>query len=264
MSEIRATLDKNIEAWNKSEDVTEKITLKGDIKDAVQAYNELSMLTVYADCLNSEQPMLAFIKAYYYPIIRLKETLVKDKDSEGRLTAYMSLSITETDNKGNLLYSNLDMVKFLDWTADRNKLAANAKDWKCKLLKARNSIIADIEKHKNSKDGKAISKANTKRAFQDSFDALIFIPCEKAKDKNAVIASGKLIEDAPFLSAQMIEKCVNGSPDFEVKYFTADYWYKTVFKYLHMAVEGKDLKVTLYDDAEETAEETAPEADAKK
>ena len=262
MDEIRTSLDEQVNAWNASTDPSEKISLKVEIKDGVQAYNELSMLTVYADCIKAEMPVIEFIKTYYYPVIRLKEAVVSEKNDEGRLVAYIKLSIQEiNDTKGEPLYKNLDLVKFLEWANDRNTPAAYAKDWKSKLLKARNVINTECENNINSKDGYKIKKGKIKDAVQSAFDAIVFIPCENAKDKNAIIAKGSLVDHTPFLAAQIKEECKSGSPEFEIKYFTVDHWYKTIMQYLSITIGNKEFNVA-YDDAQPEAEPT-PEAETE-
>ena len=253
MQEIRTLLDKKVEAWNLADDISEKINLEVEMADLTQRYNELSMLSVYAKCLADEQPSVAFIKAYYYPVISTKKTQCKDIE-DGKSKSYYVYSVKETDNKGNRLVKNLELVKFLDWTADRNKLAAYAKDWKSKTNAARRVINGECEKQVNSKDGYKISKTKIKTALQAMFDSLVFIPSETGK--NAVVASGTIAGLIVHLAADLKEEYNDGSPDFTPEFLRDKKWYKLVMQFLNIAVTGKTLK-PVYGEPEDPAKAKA-------
>ena len=261
MQEIRGLIDTNIEALNLADTAEDKITLKAKIKDEIQAYNTASMLTVYANCITTENPLVTFAKTYYYNVISFKETVCDDIDADGKKTHYVVYSIREVDNNGNKLVKNLDLVKFIEWATDRNKPVTAEKTWKAAYLRARNTIVESCKKHVESKDGYKISKNSIKKTLQEMFDALIFIPCENDKEKNAVIATGKMAAVITHLAADMKETCVNGTPKFKAEYFNEASWKKTVFQFLNMAVEGKDFDIAYEEESKEATEPTA-EAEA--
>ena len=260
MQEIRALIDTNIEAINSAETMSEKIALKAKIKEEIQAYNTASMLTVYANCIADDKPLIAFAKAYYYNVISFKEAVVDDITSDGKKVSYVVYSIKEVDNEGNKLVKNLDLVKFIEWASDRNKQITADVAWKAAFLKCRNEIVEKCKKHVESKDGYKISKNSIKTPLQAMFDALIFIPCENAKDKNAVIATGAMAGVITHLAAKMKETPVNGGPSFKVEYFSESEWRKTAFQFLHMAVENKTFDI-VYDATAEESTEAESEAE---
>ena len=259
MQEIRALIDANIEAINATEVMSDKISLKAKIKDEIQAYNTASMLTVYANCIADENPLIAFTKAYYYNVISFKEAVVDDIDADGKKISHVVYSIKEVDNKGYKLVKNLDLVKFIEWTEDRNKQVTADKCWKAAYLKARNEIVEKCKKHIKSKDGEKISKSAIKKDLQAMFDALIFIPCKNTKDKNAVIVNGDIAGVITSLAAKMKEEPDNGKPTFKVEYFSDSEWRKLAFQLLYMAVENKTFEIVY--DMNEEGTEAEPEAE---
>lgn len=247
MQEARALLNEKIDTWNASTDFAEQVALKVEIKNLIQKCNLLSMLGVYANCLTDEQPLVAFAKAYQYDVISLKEAVCTEVDADGKPNAYNVLSIKEVDKDGNKLRKTLDLVKFIEWSEDRNKCVAYNKDWRKAFFDGRNAINDECKEQMNSKDGYKISKNKVKNAMQNVFDALAFI--ESKTGKNAIVATGKLVAPIIHLAADLNVTIANCEPNFVVEFLKADKWNKLVFDFLNMAVRGKTYDV-VYGDPE--------------
>ena len=252
MDEIRNLLDEKVDAWNDAVELDEKISLEVDMADLTQKYNELSMLNVYATCLADAQPVVAFVKTYYYHVLSVKKTVCSDIGNDGKKKSYVVCSIKETDNNGEKLVKELDLVKFIEWTATRNKLVAAEKDWKSKMNTARKVINSECEKQVNSKDGYKISKTKIKKALQDMFNSLVFIKSEKGN--NAVIANGKTAGLIVHLAADLKTENVKGSPEHTFEFLRDKKWHRLVMQFLNMAVTGKDFSVVYGEPENEVAD----------
>jgi hypothetical protein len=258
MQEIRTLLGEKVDAWNAETDISLKVKLERECKDLVKDYNETSMFTVFSNCFADEQPVVAFAKAYYYNVISIKKSNQKDVDADGKAVTYEVYSVVETDKKGNKLHKTLDLVKFLEWTEQRNKCAAADKNWRTKFYAARDIINDECKIQMNSKDGYKISKNKIKTALQEAFDALAFIKSKTGK--NAIIAKGKLVDPIQHLVGKLEEEYDNGSPDFTVSFLKGDEWKKLAFVLLNLAVRGKEFTI-VYGDPEEPATEDKTETE---
>lgn len=257
LDQLRAMLEETVEKHNIAEDSLTRVEARADIKDITDAYNELSLLTVYADCMKEEQPLVAFVKKFYCPIISVKVT-VSNEVIDGVAKSSEVASINDADRK-------MSLFKFIDWAKDRNKVITADKCYKTATNKARNTINAVWEGFQNSKDKTEMSKNAIKKALQPMFDALIFIKGKSGK--NAIIATGDIAFYITALAAELKTTADdNKKPNFNIEFLKSKAWDGHILNMLHMAVEGKTFDVVYGDPEEEVADNIADdkaEAEAK-
>lgn len=211
-----------------------RVTLKKQASDLAKEYNELSMLTVYATCLEDKLPVKAFVEAGTYKTKRVKESAIKEPDKDGSL--HLKLVCAVEDGKP----ANLDLMKFLEWAAAKNKQAAHSADWRIKIAEAKDVIRDSYRKSFASNgDTHKLSIKKLKSVLQDMFDALIFIPTEKGE--NSVRATGDIAKNFREFATKTNTKLVESDKLGEV--LPGDVWNALVMKNLKAAVEGKKLIV---------------------
>lgn len=259
MSVVLDELNKSVDKYNESTDNAEKVQLALQHKALVQEYNELSLLNAYAGFMNDETPLVALAKAYYYDTVNTKDT-PHNEVVNGVMKSTVTRSVTESSKK-------LDIAKFIEWTEERNKSVAADKSWRVKIGLARNSIETEWKKFFASKaEKKDISIGKVKKATQAAFDALVFIPCENNKDKNAVIADGDIAKALIAFANTRKDSKVDGKVNIEGTILSRQTWNILLLDALHLAVEGKKYKI-LYGTEEEAkansknATSEAPEAE---
>ena len=249
MNELKAMLNDYVEKYNASVDTTEKIDLTLDIKDAVDAINELSLLTVYADCLNDEQPLMKFASTYYYDFISVKYS-VQPVVIDGKSRKINVATINESDKK-------MSLFKFIEWTKNRNKLVTADKYYIVKVADARSAITKEWKKFMDAEDGETMSKKAIKAAMQEAFNALVFI--KGASGNNAVIANKNIANYVIALAANVKVTSKDKKPTFKVE-FLGKNWEGILFDALHMAIDGKTFEVSYGEDAVEAEAEAPAEA----
>lgn len=233
----------------------ERVALKKQAEDLAKEYNELSMLTVYANCLEDKLPVKAFVEAGTYKTKRIKRNEVKEPDKEGCLHLVISYSVD--DGAGDL-----DITKFLEWAASKNKQAAHSADWRDKMAAVKDAIKDSYSKSLNSKgDTHKISVKALKGLVQDMFDALIFIPTEKGE--NAVIADGYIAKLFREFATQTNTKLADSDNIGSV--LTGKVWNTLVMKGTKSAVKGKKLTVDFdgVESAAKSEDETSDETTAE-
>ena len=243
MPEAKVALDELVKKYNDTVDVSERTKLEIDGKDLAAKYNALSLLTAYAGIMAEANPVVAIAKAYSYPTVNFKLSVV-DKLVDGKAIKVKAASV-EDGSKVHNLYD------FLDWTAKHGKKVTASGDWKSKAEAAREAVNKEWKKYMDSKDGYKMSKSAIKKSVQAMFDALVFIPCENNDKLNAVIASGDIANYLIALAAQGKTTRKDGKVDFKVEFMSSNNWKSKAFDVLHLAVENKTFEV-VYGDPEET------------
>lgn len=255
MPTVLAELNASVDAYNASSDAIERAQLAAKHKELAAEFNELSLLNAYAGFMADEMPLVALAKTMYYKSVNVKDTAHNEV-----VNGVKKSSVTRSVKEGE---KRLDVVKFIEWTEERNKSVAYAKDWKSKVGAARSSIVAEWKKFFDSnKDTHSMSIGKTKKALQAMFDALVFVPCAKNQDKNAVIANGDI---AKFVLAFANEAADGKTEDGKIvitgSVIPDRIWKPMLLRVLNLAVEGKKYDIE-YNEPEEEAEPEA-EADAE-
>ena len=243
MPEAKAALDALVKKYNDSTDVSERAKLEIDGKELATKYNVLSLLTAYAGIMAEANPVVAIAKAYSYPTINFKLSVV-DQLVDGKAKKVKAASVEDSSKVHNL-------YDFLDWTAKHGKKVTASGDWKSKAEAAREAVNKEWKKYMDSKDGYKMSKTAIKKNVQSMFDALVFIPCENNDKLNAVIANGDIANYLIALAAQGKTTRKDGKVDFKVEFMSNNNWKSKAFDILHMAVENKTFEV-VYGDPEES------------
>lgn len=252
MPEIKADIVANVEAYNASNNATERVKLEVDCKTLVAAYNELALLTAYAELVKAENPVVAIAKAYNYKTIGVKFA-VSDTVVNGRSVTVKVASVEDSTKTHNL-------IDFLEWAEKHNKKVAAKPDWKGKLEDARNTINGEFEKVMESEEGYKISKTVVKTAMQTALDSIVFVAGESGK--NAIYPNKDGVNIIIAIAAELKEAIENGEVEFTLQFLGKQRWRTVIFKILHLAVKGKTLKY-VYGDPEKAEAAPAAEAETK-
>lgn len=245
-------LNKVVDAYNKLDiaDVA-RADLTKQAKELANEYNELSLLTVYATCVADALPVKAFVEAFSYVTVSTKDASHKETDKEGCMRLVFTKSVTEGKKA-------LNLVKFIEWAAEANISVTASKDWKVKMAEAKDAIKAEWKKFQAAgKDSHSVSIKKLKKAMQDMFDAIIFIPTEKGN--NAVVATGNIAKTAFQFANQANTSTENVYTMGDV--LPERIWNAILMKSLLAAVNGKTLIVN-FDGEENATEEAAAEQPA--
>lgn len=255
MSIVRAELDASVDKYNLATDAIERVQLALEHKNLVQEFNELALLNAYAEFMRAEKPIVELAKAYYCDTISVKDNVHNEV-----IDGVMNSSITRSVNEG---VKKLDLVKFIEWTEERNKSVANDKAWKVKVGAARNSIEAEWKKFfASGKDSHSMSIGKAKKALQAMFDALVFIPCENATDKNAVIANGDIAKWVLGFANERKDAKIDGNVTISGNVLSRQKWNTLLLDILHKAVTGKTYEIT-YGEPEEDVKGKKAKVDAE-
>lgn len=254
LDQLRAMLDETVDKHNEAENSIARVEAYAEAKDIADAYTELSLLTVYANCMKDDQPLVAFVKTFYYHTVSVK-VAISNEVVDGVAKSSEVASVVENDRK-------MSLFKFIDWAKDRNKTITVDRYYKTATNKARNAINTIWENFQNSKDKTEMSKNAVKKALQPMFDALIFIKGKSGK--NAVIATGDIAFYIIALAAELKTTADdNKKPNFNIEFLKSKAWDGHILNMLHMAVEGKTFDVVYGDPEEEVADNAEAEAPAE-
>lgn len=252
LDELNASVDK----YNESTDTAERVQLQVEHKKLVEEYNQASYLDAYATFMDDKTPLVALAKAYYYDTVSVKDTPHNEKDKK---TGAIKSTITRSVKDG---CKKFDVAKFIEWTEERNKSVAAEKDWKVKIGAARNSIEAEWKKFfASNKDSHSMSIGKAKKALQAMFDALVFIPCENDKTKNAIIANGDVAKWVLGYANSRKDSKAEGKITVTGYVLPKATWNTLCLDALHMAVEGKTFEIIYGDPEKKVADKV--EANAK-
>lgn len=256
MSVVLEELNESIDKYNLSTDAQERNLLAAKHKELAQEYNELSLLNAYAKCMADAVPVVALAKMFYYDTVSPKDT-VHNEVVNGVKKSATTRSVNEGKKK-------LDVAKFIEWTAERNKCIAADKSWKSEIGAARVSIENEWKKFFASKaDDKKISIGKVKDATQRAFNALVFIPCENNKNKNAVIANGDIAKMLIAFANKLQDAFVDGKIDIKGTILSNQTWSQLLLTALHLAVENKKYELVYGSEEEDKKSATVkPEAEA--
>ena len=243
MATVLEELNNSVDKYNEATNAAERVNLAVEHKNLVQEYNELSLLNSYAEFMKEDKPLVALAKAYYYKTVNVKDA-VHNEVVDGVQRSSVTRSVKESDKK-------LDIIKFIDWTEERNKSVAAAKDWKIKIAAARNSIENEWKKFfASNKDSHSMSIGKAKKALQAMFDALVFIPSETGK--NAVIANGNIAKWVLGFANNRKDAKVDGEIVITGNVLPRATWNALQLDILHAAVAEKTLDI-VYGEPEDEA-----------
>ena len=237
--QMKAKLKELVDAHNESNDVAERNKLGAQALKLKDDYNKVSLLDVYAEAMEAENIMLAFIKAYTYPTIS-----VGSKKDTGNLSI-------KDDGK-----TVMNLWDFVEWTEGRNKQVYNAVDWKSKAAEAQKVLVSVAEQYINS--GVAPEPTELKAALQAAFNSTVMVP---GKDgNNAIIATSKACRVIIFTCGHMDFKAI------QANFGQSKTWQKQFLAFLHCAAEGKEPTLTFGDPEDQStdnaAEDSAEESEA--
>lgn len=256
MDQILEALEENVSDYNISTNAEERVDLAVEQKALVEKYNELSLLKTYAECMAEDKPIIALAKAYYYPVISVKDAVHSEVNSEGKKITSVTRSIKEGDKK-------LNLFKFIEWAEECNKNVTESKRWRTDLAKVRLGIEDQWKAFfATKKDSKSISIGKTKKALQEAIDALVYVKAEKG-DFNAVIATNDTAKWLIAFANTRKDKKEDGIVNITGTILSKQQWATLMMDILHMTVEGKQYVITLGHEDEDNATEAEPEAEAE-
>lgn len=243
MATVLNELNNSVDKYNEATNAAERVNLAVEHKNLVQEYNELSLLNSYAEFMKEDKPLVALAKAYYYKTVNVKDA-VHNEVVDGVQRSSVTRSVKEGDKK-------LDIIKFIDWTEERNKSVAAEKDWKIKIAAARNSIENEWKKFfASNKDSHSMSIGKAKKALQAMFDALVFIPSETGK--NAIIANGNIAKWVLGFANSRKDAKVDGEIVITGNVLPRATWNALQLDILHAAVAEKTFDI-IYGEPEDEA-----------
>lgn len=250
MAIVLDELNKSVDEYNLATDAVERVQLTVKHKNLAQEYNELSLLCAYAECMKAEKPIVELAKRYYYDTVSVKDNVHNEV-----VDGVQKSSITRSVKDGN---KKLDLSKFIEWTEERNKSVAAAKDWKTKVVNARKVIEIEWKKFFASKgDSHAMSIGKTKKALQEMFDSLVFIKTES--NKNAIIANGDIAKWVLGFANSRKDSKVDDNITITGNVLPRATWNTLLMDILHKAVSGKTYEI-IYGEPEENTEDKKSEA----
>ena len=260
MSAILEELNNSVDTYNltPTSEVVARAELADNHKKLVDEYNKVSLLNAYADCMSADIPVVALAKMYYYDTVSTKDTVHNEVDP---VTRAKKSNITRSVVEG---CKKLDVAKFIEWTEECNKCVAASKEWKSKVFAVRNSIENEWKRFFASKaDKKDISISKVKKAMQEAFDALVFIPCEGNANKNAVIATGDVAKFVIAFANSRKDSKVEGVVKITGEILPRKSWCTLLLDVLHMTVEKKSYELVYGTEVEDVNTEAEAPAEAE-
>lgn len=253
MDAIREELNKSVDLYNAAKDGMTKAELALDHKNLVAKYNEMSLLQAYADCMKANHPVAELAKKYYYETISVKDA-PHDEVEDGVKKTTIMRSVKDGTKK-------FDVVKFVEWTSERNQSIAADKYWRTKMMRARTTIEEEWKKFFASKgDSRTMSIGKTKKAMQELFDALVFIKSESGK--NAIVASGAIAKWMLGFANNRKDSFADGKVSVTGYVLSRSTWSTLLLDAMHMAVEGKEFDIII-GDPEDVAQDIDIDAKTK-
>lgn len=230
--QMKTKLQELVDAHNESGDVAERQKLGTQALKLKDDYNKVSLLDVYAEAMEAENPMLAFIKAYTYPTIS-----VGSKKDTGNLSI-------KDDGK-----AVMNLWDFVEWAAGRNKQVTHALDWKSKSAEAQKVLVDVVEKFINSDTKPEVGEL--KAALQTAFNSVVMVPGENGN--NSIIAKSKACRIIIATCSSMDYK------SFQANFGQSKTWQKQFLAFLNRAAEGKEFVLTFGDPEDQSTENAAEE-----
>ena len=237
--QMKTKLKEVVDAHNESTDLAERNKLRQSATVLKDDYNKTSLLDVYAEAMEAENPMLAFIKAYTYPTLS-----VGSKKDTGNLSV-------KDDGK-----AVMNLWEFVEWAAGRNKQVVKALDWKAKSTEAQKVLVDVVEKFIDNDTKPEVGELKT--ALQTAFNSVVMVPGENGN--NSIIAKSKACRIIIATCANMDYK------SFQANFGQSKTWQKQFLAFLNRAAEGKEFTLTFGDPEDQTtdsADEESVEAEAE-
>lgn len=231
LGEIKITVDTH----NKSEVASERVQLKVQAAKLKEEYNKTSKLDAYAKCLEAENPMLAFIQMYKFPVVSIGSS----KETE-------NMTVKTEDSNGATLTEVFNLWDFVTWCEGRNKQVTVALDWKTKATKAKDALIAAVQNNIDN-DSDKLEVGEFKAALQAMFNSIVNVTGESGN--NAVIAKSKQCRIIMFTCGRLDNRT------FKAQFATEKSWQKQAFAFLHCAVKGKEFTCIYGDEENATADD---------
>lgn len=236
MSVVLEELNASVDKYNESTDSMERVQLSVTHKNLTTEYNELSLLSAYAKFMAAEKPLVELANTYYYDTVSVKDNVHNEV-----VDGVQKSSITRSVNEG---CKKLDVTKFIEWTQEHNKSVAAEKDWKSKILAARNAVETEWKKFFAAKgDTHAMSVGKTKKALQAMFDSLVFVSSETGK--NAIIANGDIAKWVLGFANNRKDSKVDGNINITGNVLPRATWNTLLLDILHKAVTGKTFEIII-------------------
>lgn len=250
---IRKELVDKVDKFNLSEDNVERADLKVDMKKLVDEWNQTSLLSIYASCMEAEQPLVAFGTTYTYPSLSTNEKPHSEVVNGVKRTVY-TMSVEDGCKQ-------MSLTKFLAWAKERNKELAADKSWLDKWTAAREDVNNQWKRIFASKgESSDLKIGQMKRKLQDLFDALVFIAAEGGSGKNAMVATGDMAKYA--LGLANTRKVDLKKKSQRIQNMSSQMWEQIGMDIWHQVCAKKTYGVIIGDEKpeEETAEEQSDTA----
>ncbi len=253
---IRNELVDAVDKYNLSSDADERADLTDEMKNLVDEWNELSLLTAYASFLDEEQPLIAFGKAYTYATIGTKDHPHREVVNGVKRVVH-TLSVEDGVRQ-------LSLTKFLGWAQESNKTLAVDKLWTEKWGAAREEVNKQWKRIFASKgETSELKIGQMKRKLQELFDALVFIEAAGGSKKNALVADGDMAKYALGVSNQ--RKVDLKAKKLKVQNMSTQMWEQIGMDIWHMVCDAKTYEVVIGDEQpEEEAVEDGKKSDTAK
>ena len=233
--QMKTKLKEVVDSHNDSKDLSERQKLGTQALKLKDDYNKVSKLDVYAEVMEAENPMLAFVKAYTYP----------------------TLSVSSKKDTGNLSIKDdgktvMNLWDFVEWAAGRNKQVTKELDWKSKAADAQKILVGVVEKFVN--DSTVMDVGVLKIALQAAFDSVLMVP---GKDnKNSIIAKSKDCRTIIMTCGRLDAK------SFQATFGQSKTWQNQFLMFLNRAAEGKEATL-VFGDAEEQSTDNAEDTNTE-
>lgn len=253
---IRNELVDAVDKYNLSSDAAERADLEATMKNLVDEWNELSLLTAYSSFLDDAQPLVAFGKAYTYATISTKDNKHKEVVQGTKRTVH-TISVEDGVRQ-------MSLTKFLNWAKESNKTLAADKLWIEKWGAAREEVNKQWKRIFASKgENSELKIGQMKRTLQALFDTLVFIEAAGGSGKNAMVATGDMAKYA--LSLSNVRKVDLKTKTQKVQNMSTQLWEQIGMDIWHQVCANKTYEVVIGDEKpEEEAEDKKSEAPAKK
>lgn len=254
--EIRAELAELVDKYNESTDPVEKAEITLTEKKLEELYAQTSFHKEYTECSHAEYPIVELAKRFTYKTVtaQLKPHKIT---VNGKLMNVTSQSLVDGEKK-------FDVQKFIEWAIEGNTPVCKP-NWKTAINDCRLAVEKEWKKFFASKgDTTAFSKKAVKTACQAMFDALIFVPCENDKEKNANMATS---EFAKWLIGTAIEsksfRNSSGEITLSAEVLSRKRWGNLLLEVLHMSVKDKEFTVSYGTEAEASKAQDKPKTEAE-
>lgn len=175
---IMAEADAKVDALNKEQDLSKRISLESEVDGLIKEYNELSMLTAYATAKAEPLPIIALAKVCTCANIAKKKTPSIEL-VEGVAKRVEVLSIQKKD-------SALNILKFIKWLEERNFKMPDG--WRANMSAVKADVIDQWQAFEKSGDEHTFKIGQLKRLLQTMVNDMGFIAGEKGN--NALVVKG--------------------------------------------------------------------------